>query len=90
MASTHTAILPMPPEMPKGTTISQILPALKYGSLLSVGQLCYHGCEAHFDAHKFTIRQNGKKMLTEKCSLGTIGKLWILDPYLSPLEQREK
>jgi hypothetical protein len=80
MTTTYTAILPIP----------HIFPAIKHSSLLSVRQLCDHGCKAHFDANKVMIRQNGKRMLTGKSSPGTICKLWTLDPYLPTLEQQEK
>jgi hypothetical protein len=76
----------MPPEMPKGANIAHIFPALKHSSLLSVGQLCHHGCEAHFDATTVTINHNEKTMLTGKRSHNTIGKIWILDPYTPKLE----
>jgi hypothetical protein len=76
--------------MTKVETIAHICPALKYSSLLSIGQLCNHGCDAHFDANKVMIRNNAKTMLTGKRSLGAIDKIWILDLYLPPLEQREK
>jgi hypothetical protein len=36
------------------------------------------------------ILHNGKTMLTGKRSPGTIDKLWMINPYLSPLEQQEK
>jgi hypothetical protein len=86
ITSTHTTTLPMPPEMPKGANVAPIFTALKYSSLLSAGQLCDHGCEAHFDATTVTINHNGKTMLTGKRSHKTIGKLWILDPYTPNLE----
>jgi hypothetical protein len=79
MTTTYKAILPMPTEMPpetsKSATLAHIFPAIKHSLLLSVGQLCDHGCEAHFDANKVMIRHNGKTMLTRKRSHGTIGKL---------------
>jgi hypothetical protein len=77
--TTYKAILPIPPEMPpemqKGATLAHIFPAIKHSLLLSIRQLCDHGCEAHFDANKVMIRHNGKTMLTRKRSHGTIGKL---------------
>jgi hypothetical protein len=87
ITSTHTTTLPMPPEMPKGANVAHIFPALKNSSLLSVGQLCDHGCEVHFDANTVTIKHKGETMLTGKRSHNTIGKLWILDPYTPKLEQ---
>jgi hypothetical protein len=72
--------------MPKGNTIAHIFPALRNSSLLSVGQLWDRGREAHFDANKVTIGHQGKIMLTGKHSKGTLGKLWIFDPYLPPPE----
>jgi hypothetical protein len=86
IASTYTATLPMPPEMPKGANVAHIFHALKHSSLISVGQLCNHGCDAHFDANTVTINHKGKTMLTCKRSHDTIGKLWILDPYTPKLE----
>jgi hypothetical protein len=70
--------------MPKGATISHIFPALRNRSLLSVGQLCDHRCEEHFDTNKVTISHRGKTMLTGKRSKGTLGKLRILNPYSPP------
>jgi hypothetical protein len=79
----------MPPEMPKGANVAHIFPALKHSSLLSVGQLCDHGCDAHFDANKVTINHKGKTMLIGKRSHATIGKLWIFDPYKPKLEPKK-
>jgi hypothetical protein len=76
----------MPPEMPKGANVAHIFPALKHSSLLSVGKLCDHGCDAHFDATTVTINHNEKTMLTGKRSHDTIGKLCILDPYTPKLK----
>jgi hypothetical protein len=86
MTRMHTFLLSMPPEMPHSAALAHIFPSLKDSSLLSIGQLCDHGCDAYFEATKVTISHKGKLMLTGKRSPGTIGKLWIFDPYLPPLE----
>jgi hypothetical protein len=72
--------------MQEGANVAHIFHALKHSSILSVGQLCDHGCDAHFDANTVTINHNGKTMVTGKRSHDTIGKLWILDPYTQKLE----
>ena len=39
---------------------NHIFPALASGSLLSIGQLCNHGCSVYFDKSKLYILNNGR------------------------------
>ena len=48
MTSTHTALLQLPSELLLGARKAHIFPALKLGSLISIGQLCDHDCTALF------------------------------------------
>jgi hypothetical protein len=61
--STHTAFLPIT-GIPKAAVVSHILPNLKSGSLLSVGQLCEYGCEATLTKHTVCITADGNTVLT--------------------------
>jgi hypothetical protein len=54
MRSTHTATLDIP-ALPLAARHCHLFPALTSGSLISIGQLCDHGCTAHFDATTVTI-----------------------------------
>jgi hypothetical protein len=50
-------------QMPPASIHSHILPALAEHSLLSVGQLCDHGCTATFTAKDVTITKNAITLL---------------------------
>jgi hypothetical protein len=58
MASMHATFL-LITGIPEAATVAHIFPNLKYGSLLSVGQLCGYGCgcgcEAIFTKHTACI-----------------------------------
>jgi hypothetical protein len=54
ITSSHTTRLKIPSLQPK-TCFANIFPTLTSGSLLSIGQLCYHGCQAIFNVQAVTI-----------------------------------
>ena len=55
---------------------NHIFPALASGSLLSIGQLCDHGCSSYFDKSKLYILNNGRIVMQ-----GTHDhtRLWTID-----------
>ena len=75
MQATHTATLNIP-HLPIAARQAHIFPALASGSLLSIGQLCDHGCSAYFDNKKLYILHNGRIIMQ-----GTRDKtkLWTID-----------
>jgi hypothetical protein len=83
LRSTHTATLNLP-GLPASACAAHIFPHLASGSLISIGQLCDHGCTAHFNATTASIQLNGTTLLHGQRSSAT-GKLWHLDlPSTSP------
>jgi hypothetical protein len=52
------------PSLPPAARVAHLFPALKGQSLLSVGQLCDAGCDAHFTATTVTIDHQGTTVLT--------------------------
>ena len=75
MQATHTGLLNIP-QLPPEARHAQIFSSLAFGSLLSIGQLCDHGCSAYFDKSKLYIMHNGKIIMQ-----GSRGptKLWSID-----------
>ena len=82
MNSTHTANLHLP-NLPTTASEAHIFPTLASGSLISIGQLCDHGCTAHFSATDVTIHYHDKIVLRGTRSLHT--KLWTLQMPNTPL-----
>jgi hypothetical protein len=76
MQSSHTAELDIP-GLPPAARRVHIVPALKNHSLLSVGQLCDAGCEAHFTQSTVTITCDDETVLTGN---RTNSKLWHIEP----------
>jgi hypothetical protein len=76
--STHTGTLPVP-GLPVSACRAHIFPYLKSHSLLSIGQLCDHGCKAVFTHTGVTITRDDIVLLTGTKSDATNG-LWTLDP----------
>jgi hypothetical protein len=74
--STHTARLKLL-MLPPTACEAHIFPNLASGSLISIGQLCGHGCTTHFDAATVTIRFRSQTILTGRQS--PISRLWTLD-----------
>ena len=65
--STHSGNLRLPPSthvLPPSARTAHIFPHLKASPLLSLGQLCDHGCTAHFDRTTAVIRYNNNAILT--------------------------
>ena len=76
--STHEGQIPFPlTTLPKAATKAHLFPALGKTSLISIGQLCDHGCEAVFDQHTVTIKHNNQVVLQGKRDATTHG-LWTL------------
>ena len=81
MKSTCTSKLAIP-NLPLAATHAHGFKHLASGSLLSVGQLCDHGCTAIFDKHQVhifksaqvTIQQRSPPILTGYCTAHD--KLW--------------
>ena len=55
MYSTHTRKLNIP-TLPPAECVQHRFPAMKTTGLLSIGQLCYHGCSATFSQHHLVIK----------------------------------
>jgi hypothetical protein len=79
LQSTHTAELDLP-LLPLAARKTNLFPHLASGSLLSIGQLCDHGCTAHFTKNKLYIFYERKLIMQ-----GTRqpNKLWTMDPVPS-------
>ena len=75
MHSTHTGQLDIPALPPEAKT-AHIFTELASGSLLSIGQLCDHGCSAYFNKAKLYILYKGNIIMQ-----GSRGptKLWTID-----------
>jgi hypothetical protein len=56
LTSTHIGELALP-QLPAAARLCHIFPHLNMWSLLSVGQLCDHGCTALFTKHQLYIHQ---------------------------------
>ena len=57
MTSTHTRTLDIP-TLPPTACIQHLFPEMKTTGLLSIGQLCDHGCTAKFSRTKLVIRNS--------------------------------
>jgi hypothetical protein len=75
--STHTGTLPIP-GLPISACCAHVFPSLQSHSLLSIGQLCDHGCKAVFTNDCVTITRDDLVLLTGTRSSSTNG-LWTLD-----------
>ena len=73
MTSTHQAELAIPGLPPRART-AHVLPDLKSGPLLSIGQLCDAGCDVHFDRGTVTVSHGHTTVLTGSRTADT--KLW--------------
>ena len=63
IVSTHTTTLPLP-DLPSSTGQAHIFPDLIRRSLISVSQLCDHGCDTLFTTDQVVISKNGEPILT--------------------------
>jgi hypothetical protein len=77
MRSTHTAILDIP-SLPLAARHCHLFPELTSGSLISIGQLCDHGCTAAFDATSVAITYANHPVLVGTRSPST--GLWQVLP----------
>jgi hypothetical protein len=77
ITSSHTALLQLPHELPIGARKADSFPGLKSGSLMSIGQLCDHGCTATFTATQVQIFHQERLILTGHRSIDT-NNLWLL------------
>ena len=70
--------------MPTDATTAHILPGLANSSLLSIGQLCDHGCQATFTADAVSITRHNDEVLRGNRNLHT--GLWDIDlpPTIPP------
>ena len=75
--STHIGDLPLP-LLPHEARIGHQFPEFGPTSLISLGLLCDHGCEAHFTAQTVTVTLNTSVILHSYRNPTTRG-LWILD-----------
>jgi hypothetical protein len=73
--SSHTALLNIP-LLPTAACRAHIFPSLSFGSLISIGLLCDHGCQAIFTATTVTIQKRDTTILTGTRSPST--GLWCL------------
>jgi hypothetical protein len=71
ITSSHTATLQLPATLPLGARQVHIFPGLKSGSLISIGQLCDHGCTATFNTTQVQIFYQDKVIMTGFHSLDT-------------------
>jgi hypothetical protein len=78
MQATHTTQLDIP-SLPIAATTAHILPKLSH-NLISIGQLCDHGCTATFTQQNLTIKHNTNTILHGQRDTKT--GLWTL-PSLS-------
>jgi hypothetical protein len=63
ISSNHQAALRIP-SLPPDARLCRLFPSLQTGNLLSIGQLCDHGCTAHFDATSLTVVHDNHTILT--------------------------
>jgi hypothetical protein len=75
MRATHTAELPIQ-ELPHAAHQAHLFPALSPGALLSISQLCDHGCQANFNASMVEIVKYSKTILKGHRTL-TNG-MWVI------------
>jgi hypothetical protein len=75
MRATHTAELPIQ-ELPHAARQAHLFPALSSGALLSIGQLCDHGCQAIFNASTVKIVKKSKTIL--KGHHSPTSRMWVI------------
>jgi hypothetical protein len=74
--STHQALLNIP-QLPEAARVCHLFPALSSGSLLSIGQLCDHGCTAIFTSTKVEILLHNQAILVGTRS--PHNRLWVIN-----------
>ena len=80
IVSSHTTTIPLP-ELPSAARHAHVFPDLTNHSLISVGQLCDHGCKALFTVNHMVISKDGKPILTSNRSPNG---LWTVSLDSSP------
>ena len=65
IGSSHTGQLPNLPNLPLLATQASVLPRLASSSLVSLPQLCDHGCQCLLTKDKLTVVKNGKFILQD-------------------------
>jgi hypothetical protein len=83
IASTHVAQLNIP-HLPPSAQICHVFPDLAAGSLLSVGLLTDHGCQALFDHERVTIFRGPQVVLKGRRDPNT--RLWTIDMTAPPAD----
>jgi len=81
--STHTGHLLLSHALPATATLAHIFPALGSTSLLSIGQLCDHGCTAVFTADTVAIHLHDELLLKGHRS-STAPTLWTIPLQVPP------
>jgi hypothetical protein len=64
ITSSHTALLQLPNILPLIAQLAHMFPDLKSSSLISIGQLCDHGCTATFDSTQVHIHYQDDIIMT--------------------------
>jgi hypothetical protein len=85
MKATTEATLPFPLILSKSAKRGHILPDLKTGSLISIGQLCDDDCTALFTKHHLKIFKNGTAIITGRRN--TSNGLWHIP--MPPVDQNQ-
>ena len=80
MKTTPTATIQIP-GLPTRALQAHLFPQLASGSLLSVGQLCDHGCTATFNKNELYIFHKGKIIVQGS---RTKNELWEIDTNPNP------
>ena len=76
MQATHATNFHIP-ALPPNATQAHVFPQMRTAPLLSIGQLCDHGCEAHFDKHQVVITHQQQPLLQGTRNPTT--KLWEIN-----------
>jgi hypothetical protein len=77
LRSSHTATLQLHPSLPPAACAAHIFHDFAHSSLLSIGQLCVHGCIATFDATSVSISYQDAIIITGTRCPTT--RLWHVD-----------
>ena len=84
--ATHTGTLPVPAlaQLPQTATKAHVIPTLHH-SLVSIGVLCDHGCQAVFDAKHAYIKHNNRILIKGN---RTANGLWTIMPSFTNKQQQ--
>ena len=81
--STHMCTIPLP-ALPPAATIAHIMPGLANHALVSIGQLCDHGCNALFTPADVQIYRNQRLILHGPRDHNGLWRLAIHQPTAQP------